>query len=67
MPDYRNENTTSLRRKLLNRIFLCPRGKHERSFEHVRRQGDRYVSKCRGCGVPMVRLAKRNWVIDTRV
>lgn len=53
-------------RRIYERLFFCPRGKHSRSFADVRPEGDRYVSKCRGCGTKMVRLSKRNWAVDTR-
>jgi hypothetical protein len=46
----------------------CASGKHERSEKHIQRVGDDegFVSKCRFCGTPMKRLAKRNWIPITR-
>lgn len=41
----------------------CVRGKHERSASAVRRVSGTYESKCAYCGVPMLRLAKRNWIV----
>lgn len=61
-----SEHDVGLARRLYERLFFCPRGKHERSFSQVRPNGDSYVSNCRGCGVRMVRVAKRKWVIDSR-
>ena len=48
------------------RMFRCPRGKHKRSSSHIRKSGDHYTSRCRSCRKPMVRLSKRNWVLDDR-
>lgn len=62
-----NEHENSgLARRIYERLFRCPLGKHSRNFEDVRPEGDRFVSKCRGCGVKMLRLSKRNWVVDSR-
>ena len=44
-------------------IFLCTRGRHERSEANIRQWGDTYKSTCRFCGKPMVRVTKRNWKI----
>lgn len=46
----------------------CFSGKHERSEKHIARAADaeRFVSKCRFCGVPMKRRAKRDWVVISR-
>lgn len=55
-----------LLRRLFGRMFLCPLNKHRRSASEVRQSGDLYVSHCRNCGVPMIRLSKRNWVVDDR-
>jgi transcription elongation factor Elf1 len=52
--------------KLYGRMFRCPRGKHKRSRDKIRKTGDKYTSRCRSCGKPMVRLTKRNWVLDDR-
>lgn len=52
--------------KLWQLLAKCPRGKHRRSIKHIRKQGETYVSRCLGCGVPMIRKAKRNWLIDPR-
>ncbi len=41
----------------------CVVGKHERSFDAVRVAGDTYESECRYCGKPMLRLAKRKWIV----
>ena len=43
----------------------CLTGEHHRSTSHVRRPegSDRYESVCSYCGVAMVRLSKRNWVV----
>jgi transcription elongation factor Elf1 len=51
---------------LFGRMFRCPRGKHKRSRGRIRKTGDKYTSRCRSCRKPMVRLAKRNWVLDDR-
>ena len=51
---------------LYGRIFRCPRGKHNRSSSHIRKAGERYTSRCRSCRKPMVRIAKRNWILDDR-
>jgi hypothetical protein len=48
---------------LYGRMFRCPRGKHKRSSSRIRKSGDQYTSSCRK---PMVRLSKRNWVLDDR-
>ena len=53
-------------KSLYGRMFRCPRGKHKRSGSHIRKAGDQYTSRCGSCGRPMVRLAKRNWVLDDR-
>ncbi|WP_404336416.1 hypothetical protein AB2M62_19210 [Sphingomonas sp. MMS12-HWE2-04] len=46
----------------------CLGGKHERSEKHIYRAGEdeRFVSKCRFCGVPMQRRAKRDWITISR-
>ncbi len=46
----------------------CLGGEHERSEQHVRRAAgtEAYVSKCRYCGTPMRRRAKRDWVVISR-
>lgn len=46
----------------------CLTGEHQRSGSRVFRPegSDRYESVCTYCGVPMVRLAKRNWVVKTK-
>ena len=43
----------------------CFAGTHERSRRHARKidAGENYTSKCMHCGVPMERIAKRNWVV----
>ena len=33
---------------------------------HIRKAGDQYTSRCRSCRKPMVRIAKRNWMLDDR-
>lgn len=43
--------------------FNCLRGRHVRSAAAVRPLGDTYESKCTHCGVPMRRLAKRDWIV----
>ena len=53
-------------RKLIGRVLLCPRGKHRRSRRRVRKSGSQYVSRCHYCGTPMVRIAKRQWIVDER-
>ncbi len=53
-------------RTLYGRIMLCPRGKHVRSRRRVRKSGDQYLSRCHYCAIPMVRIAKRHWVVDDR-
>lgn len=53
-------------RKLVGRLFLCPRGKHKRSKRHVREDGQDFISRCAYCGAPMVRLQKHQWIIDER-
>jgi hypothetical protein len=46
----------------------CFKGKHDRSEKHIARAGDaeQFVSKCRFCGTPMRRRAKRDWVLISR-
>jgi ribosomal protein S14 len=45
----------------------CLGGKHERSEKHIRAsEDDRFVSRCRFCGVPMKRRAKRDWIVISR-
>lgn len=46
----------------------CIAGKHERSSRAARRNADTelYESVCSYCGVPMVRLAKRNWIVKPK-
>lgn len=46
--------------------FNCLRGRHVRSESAVRRTGDTYESKCAYCGTPMLRIAKRNWIVKPR-
>ena len=43
----------------------CLGGKHERSQAHAQKidEGDRYTSICMYCRTPMVRRAKRDWVV----
>lgn len=53
-------------RKIWGRLVYCPRGKHRRSIKHVRKSGEQHLSRCHYCGVPMVRVAKRNWIVDQR-
>ena len=51
---------------LYGRMFRCPRGKHKRSSSHIRKAGSQYTSRCRSCRKPMVRIVKRNWMLDDR-
>jgi hypothetical protein len=46
----------------------CFGGKHDRSEKHLVKSAhdERYVSKCRFCGTPMRRRAKRDWVLISR-
>jgi hypothetical protein len=46
----------------------CFGGKHDRSEKRIERpaNGDRFVSKCRFCGTPMQRRAKRDWIVISR-
>jgi hypothetical protein len=46
----------------------CFRGRHDRSEKHIERTGsdERFVSKCRFCGTPLRRRAKRDWVVISR-
>jgi hypothetical protein len=46
----------------------CVGGKHDRSEKHIVRAGnaEQLVSKCRFCGTPMRRRAKRDWVVISR-
>lgn len=46
----------------------CFNGKHERSEKYIQRAGkdELFVSKCRFCGIPMRRRAKRSWVVISR-
>ena len=53
--------------RLYGRIFQCPRGKHLRSRRHVRRSGHRHTSRCFFCGKPMVRIAKRKWILGEEI
>ena len=52
--------------RLYARLVHCPQGRHERSRGRVHKVGEQYRSRCSNCGRPMVRLAKRTWVIDER-
>lgn len=53
-------------RKIYGRIMLCPKGKHVRSRRRVRKSGEQYRSTCHYCGIPMVRVRKRHWIVDER-
>lgn len=46
----------------------CFDGKHDRSEKHIERAAndERFVSKCRYCGTPMRRRAKRDWEVISR-
>jgi len=46
----------------------CLMGEHHRSGSRVhRREGsEEYESVCSYCGVPMVRLSKRDWIVKRR-
>lgn len=46
----------------------CFGGKHDRSEKRIERgaKDDRFVSKCRFCGTPMRRRAKRDWEVISR-
>ena len=46
----------------------CFGGKHERSENYIERarNDERFVSKCRFCGTPMRRRAKRDWEVISR-
>lgn len=48
---------------------LCVTGKHHRSMSRAHRPkgSDRYESVCSYCGVPMVRIEKRNWVVKKQL
>jgi len=52
----------------LTGLARCAVGKHERSVERARRIGnsEQFESVCQHCGVRMVRLAKRNWIVQPR-
>ena len=52
--------------RIYGRVMRCPRGQHYRSRKLVRKRGEQHISRCYCCGAPMVRLAKRNWVVDTK-
>ncbi|NIJ65251.1 hypothetical protein FHR20_002213 [Sphingomonas leidyi] len=45
-----------------------PGGRHERSEKHAQRigEGEKFVSKCRYCGVHMTRRAKRDWIVTPK-
>lgn len=62
----RSGGLASFFRKLWQRVWYCPRGKHRRDLRQVRASGETYVSRCVGCSVPMIRKSKRNWIVDTR-
>lgn len=49
--------------KWLKGRLNCVAGQHARSEFAIRPVGDTYESKCAYCGVPMLRLAKRNWIV----
>lgn len=53
-------------KKAYGRLVLCPRGKHVRSRRRVRKSGEQYRSTCHYCGIPMVRVRKRHWIVDER-
>lgn len=46
----------------------CFGGRHERSEKHIERpeNDEHFVSKCRFCGTPLRRRAKRDWVVISR-
>jgi ribosomal protein S14 len=45
----------------------CLGGRHERSEKHIRASTDeKHVSRCRYCGTPMKRRAKRDWIVISR-
>lgn len=46
----------------------CTGGTHERSEKHIARGGHNapFVSKCRFCGTPLKRRAKRDWIVISR-
>jgi hypothetical protein len=52
---------------ILGRI-RCLRGNHERSQKHAKKvdDADRYTSICTYCHTPMVRRAKRDWVVASK-
>ena len=53
-------------KRAYGRLVDCPRGNHRRSAREAVLSGDEYISSCLNCGVPMVRVSKRNWVVDPR-
>ncbi|NYT41166.1 hypothetical protein HZY97_10390 [Sphingomonas sp. R-74633] len=46
----------------------CIGGKHERSEKHAQRVGEaeKYISRCRYCGIHMTRRAKRDWIVTPK-
>ena len=46
----------------------CLTGEHKRSASRAFRPegSEKFESVCVYCGVPMVRLAKRNWIVKPR-
>lgn len=52
--------------KWLKGRLNCLKGRHARSEFAIRRAGDTFESECVYCGVPMLRLAKRNWIVKRR-
>lgn len=49
--------------KWLKGRLHCLKGQHARSDFAIRPVRDTYESKCAYCGVPMLRLSKRNWIV----
>ena len=53
---------------LISGRLRCFGGRHERSEKHAQRVGEdeKFISKCRYCGVHMTRRAKRDWIVTPR-
>lgn len=47
--------------------FQCRRGKHMRSRREAWFDGERFRSKCAGCGQPMVRDGLAGWMLTSRL
>ncbi len=47
---------------MFQRLLYCSRGKHARMRRYAKRRGEDFVSRCRGCGIELVRNSDAIWV-----